>query len=80
MKKRTSQKILRPNRKMASSSKQLPLPSTASDSLKAPKRKQNRKNRNFGDDISNLPKQPVFLQMEDEKIQTLETEATSRIS
>lgn len=56
MKKRTSQKILRPNRKMASSTKQLPLPSTASDSLKAPKRKMQRKNRNFGDDITNLQK------------------------
>ena len=56
MKKRTSQKILRPNRKMTSSTKQLPLPSTASDSLKAPKKKQDKKNRNIGTDITNEPK------------------------
>jgi hypothetical protein len=56
MKRRTSQKVLRPSRKIASSTKQLPLPDTASDSLKAPKKKQNRKNRQFGDDITNIQK------------------------
>jgi len=56
MKRRTSQKILKPSRKLLSSAKQLLLPSTASDSLKAPKRKQPKKNRQFGDDITNLQK------------------------
>lgn len=56
MKRRTSQKILKANRKEASSTKQLPLPNTASDSLKAPKRKPSKKNRQFGDDITNLQK------------------------
>lgn len=56
MKKRTSQKIIRQSRKIDSSTKQLTLTSTASDSLKAPKKKQERKNRNFGQDITNLPK------------------------
>ena len=56
MKRRTSQKILKPNRKLLSSTKQLPLPSTASDSLKAPKRKPTKKNRLFGDDLTNLQK------------------------
>lgn len=56
MKRKTSQKILKANRKEASSSKQLPLPNTASDSLKAPKRKYHKKNRQFGDDITNLQK------------------------
>jgi hypothetical protein len=56
MKRRTSQKILKPNRKLVSATKQLPVLSTASDSLKAPKRKPARKNRQFGDDITNLQK------------------------
>lgn len=54
MKKKTSQKIFKPSKKLLSSSKQLPIPSTASDSLKAPKKKTTRKTRKFGDDISNL--------------------------
>jgi hypothetical protein len=56
MKKRTSQKVLRPNRKMASSVKQLQVPSTDCDSIKAPKKRVQRKNRQFGDNITNLPK------------------------
>ena len=60
MKNKISQKILRPSRKIYSSTKQLPLPSTAPDSLKAPKKKPTRKNRKFGDDITNEQKQPVF--------------------
>lgn len=56
MKRRTSQKLLKGSRREVSSTKQLPLPSTASDSLKAPKKKLPKKNRQFGDDITNLQK------------------------
>jgi hypothetical protein len=60
MKKRISEKSLKPSRRSASSSKLLPLQSTASDSFKAPKKKLAKKIRNFGDDITNGQKQPVF--------------------
>lgn len=56
MKRRTSQILLAPKEKMTSSTKQQPLMSTASNSLKAPKKKGTRKNRQFGDDITNLQK------------------------
>lgn len=66
MKKRTSQKVLRPNRKMASSVKQLAVSTNGSSSVKAPKKRVQRKNRQFGDDITNLREQPVFQQIEEQ--------------
>lgn len=41
---------------MISSTKQISLLNTASDSLKAVKKKVTRKNRQFGDDMTNLQK------------------------
>jgi hypothetical protein len=54
MKKKTSQKNMRALKTICSSTKELTRPSTISDSIKAPKRKPTRKNRRFGDDITNL--------------------------
>lgn len=56
MKKKTSQKILRSTKNIISSTKELSRPQTQNDTLKANKRKPNRKNRKFGDDITNLQK------------------------
>ncbi len=60
MKKKTSQKTLRSTKNIISSTKELPRQNSITDSLKAPKRKPTRKNRKFGDDITNIQKQPVF--------------------
>ena len=56
MKKKTSQKNIRPLRSIVSSAKELTRPGTACDSLKVPKKRPVRKNRKFGDDITNLQK------------------------
>ena len=56
MKKKTSQKTLRSTKNMISSTKELPRQNSITDSLKAPKRKPTRKNRKFGDDITNIQK------------------------
>ncbi len=54
MKKKTSQKNMRPLKTICSSTKELNRPSTISDSYKVLKRKPTRKNRKFGDDITNF--------------------------
>ena len=60
MKKKTSQKILRSTKNMISSTKELTKQNSITDSLKAPKRKPTKKCRKFGDDITNMQKEPVF--------------------
>lgn len=56
MKRKTFQNILKVSKKKASPTKQPSIPDVPSDNLKAPRGRPTRKNRQFGQDITNLQK------------------------